>query len=401
MRLEDMFIPLVLLFSGLLGQVQTALAAEREPISVQWFEPKVLPTDVKGLTYVNLVGKTSPNVTVQVNPDSIIVIQPADPKNKELPRIGETLVKSEGRGYFRLKLFMPNGLSQVPISFRKDNGEQNSILLTMRVDKDDASLNVKVTRPTKTKIVKVMEKPPVKFSVGLGLAPLSFSEKLSPTGLADLKLQQTSFQALRLETSIKSIKWWWLLQYEMATFKAPSSLDDRTVKGGNTNLQAALIGGRYRLNNAENELWASVDVDGRFFPLMTVNTSNEVNFVDTKIFRLGLGLSYLIKGEKMDYSTSLFYREPISIKVGSGELTYASKYTASLQAKMNYHLNDNWRIGAGAEAEFTTFNFEYLNSPALTTNKGTGSFNVFQVLANVQYWFGGEKKKDPNSPATP
>jgi hypothetical protein len=387
--------------SGLFFGARATLAADRDPISVQWFEPKVLPTDVKGLTYVNLVGKTWPNVAIQVNPDSIIVIQPADPKNKERPRVAETLVKSEARGYFRLKLYMPNGLSQVPISFRKDNGEQNSILLTMRVDPNDASLNVKVIRPTKTKIVKVMEKPPVQFSVGMGLAPLNFSEKLSPTGLSDLKLQQTSLQALRLESSIKSIKWWWLLQYEMATFQTPSSLDDRTVRSGNTNLQAALIGGRYRLNNAENELWASVDVDARFFPLMTVNTSNEVNFVDTKIFRLGLGLSYLIKSEKFDTSTSLFYREPISIKVGNGELTYASKYTASLQAKMNYHLNDSWRIGAGAEAEITTFNFEYLNSPALTSNKGTGSFNVFQILANVQYWFGGEKKKDANLPATP
>ncbi|MGZ5279550.1 MAG: hypothetical protein ACXWC9_06390, partial [Pseudobdellovibrionaceae bacterium] len=194
--------------------MRTVNAAQTEPISIQWFEPKVQITDVPGLTYVNLVGLTEPFVSVQVNPETIIVIQPADGSSKVLPRVGETLVQSEARGYFRLRLYLPNGLSQVPIVLRNGKGVQHSVLLTMRVDPKDVSLNVKVIRPTKTKIVTVVEKIPVQYSVGIALAPMSFSENTSASGQSELSLQQTSFQSLRLESDIKSTKWWWLFDYE-------------------------------------------------------------------------------------------------------------------------------------------------------------------------------------------
>ncbi len=409
MRLDHLFLMFVLLPGMPFGRSQAAMAAEKETskepikqnISVQWYEPKVQATEVKGLTYVSLVGLTEPNVTVQVNPQSIIVIQPADANNKETPRMSETTVKSEARGFFRLRLWMPDGLSQVPISFKKDTGEQHSVLLTMRVDPKDVSLNVKVIRPTKTKIIKVMEKQPVRYTVGIGVAPMNYTEKLSPTGLADLKLQQTSAEVLRLEAAVKSTKWWWLMHYEMANFKTPSSLDDKTVKTGNSNLQAILLGARYRLNNASNELWALIDVDGRFYPMPAISSANEVSLIDNKIFRLGFGLLYLIRSENFDYSTSLFYREPVSIKVGSGELTYASKYTAGLQARVNYRLNEKWLVGTAAEFEISSFNYEYLNSPSLISNKGTGSSSVYQLMVSLQYQFGSEKAKDASPAKTP
>ena len=111
MRFSYIKLCLVILFSSGLLIAHVTMAGGGEPLSVQWFEPKVQATQTPGQILVNLVGMTEPGVSVKVDPKSIIVIQPADANNQVIPQVGESLVKSETRGYFRLKLLMPAGLS--------------------------------------------------------------------------------------------------------------------------------------------------------------------------------------------------------------------------------------------------------------------------------------------------
>lgn len=362
-------------------------AAENEPIAVQWYEPKVQPSTVANLNYVSLVGWTETNTSVQIEPKNIIVIQPADPHTKVQPRVGETLVKSDAKGFFRLRLFMPNGLSQVPILLKNARGVTHTVLLTMRVDPKDVSLNVKVIRPTKTKIVTVVEKPPVQYSIGAGWAPSMFHETLTPSGQSDLDTQFTSIPSVRLEADLKSSKWWILGNYQMASNTAPSTLGGRTVKGGSFNLQSALLEARYRLNESENELWADLGAGALFFPLLAVNSTNEIQPTEARLFTLGLGLSYLIKSEKFDYTGSIYYREPVAIKVASGEVAYTSQYSIALNADVNYKWTDRWSLGASGEIDTSAFSYEYTNSPSQIANKGSGKITNLQALAKIRYLF--------------
>jgi hypothetical protein len=367
------------------------LAAENEAVSVQWYEPKVQPSTVANLNYVSLVGLTEPSTSVQVDAKNIIVIQPADPNTKIQPRVGETLVKSDAKGFFRLRLFMPNGLSQVPILLKNPQGATHTVLLTMRVDPKDVSLNVKVIRPTKTKIVTVVEKPPVLYSIGAGWAPSMFHEALSPSGQPSLDTQFTSIPAVRVEADLKSSKWWILGNYQLASNAAPSTLDGRNVKSGNYNLQSALLEARYRLNETENELWADLGASAFFFPLLTLNNTNEILLTEARLFSLRLGLSYFIKAEKFDYTGSIYYREPVAIKVASGEVAYTSQYSFVLNGEVNYKWTNRWSWGASGEFESTSFNYEYTNSPSQIANKGSGSLTNLQVLGKIRYVFDERK----------
>ena len=262
----------------------------------------------------------------------------------------------------------------------------------MRVDSKDVSLNVKVIRPTKTKIVTVVEKPPVQYALAAGWSPMMFRENLSPGGFSDLNLPLDSYLAIRISGAVKSTKWWWLFNYQMANSNAPSSLDGKSVIGGSGNLQSLLLGSRYRLTESAHELWLGMDVDSRFFPLAALSTSNNISLIDTKLFRLGIGLSYLINSDKYDYTTSFFYREPIAIKVSSGEIAFRSKYSLGVSGGVNFHFNDKWGLGTLLEFESSSFTYEYNNSSMLTANNGTGRLAVFQILIQTNYNFGDKKK---------
>lgn len=379
---------LLLIFCALLMGIGTspwAIAEESEPIPVQWYEPKVQATTVPGLTYVSLVGKTEPNVSVHISAESIVVIQPAEADSKVQPRVGETSVQSEEKGFFRLRLFLPNGLSQVPINFTNSRGQAHPVLLTMRVSPNDVSLNVKLIRPTKTKIVKVLEKPPVTFQMDGGWAPLSFQEKLSPSGSTDLNLQNSYLQSLRLNADIRSLRWWWLMSYQTANVAAPEKIGDRSVQSGGANLQSMRVGGKYRLPSLSPELWLGVDVDALFFPLLATDTSSRAYLIDARLFKAGFSFSYLLKKKTWDYLVAVAYREPFAIKVGSGEVVYASKYSLELQGELVYHWSANWSSAARLELETNSFSYEYNNSPSLIANRGAGNVSILQLLGLVRY----------------
>lgn len=353
-------------------------------ISVQWYEPKVKPSQVSDLNFVKLIGRTEPNVWVKVNSENIILIQRSNPDSGTKPKVLTPSVKSNSKGLFKLLLHMPEGLSQVSIIFAKTLRKSQSVLLTMRVDSADASLNVKVIRP-KTKIVKVIKAPPAKYSFGVGLAPVMFRENLKIDERADVDLDEFLPSSIRFDGAMKYTKWWWISQYEFS-------------KGDEFNMQSVLLGGRYKLMQSKQELWVNLDVDGRFYPLVAVNTSDATSLVDLQIFRMGIGATYIYHPDEITYSGTIFYREPFTLKVDQGEIVYSSRFTFGVSGEIIIPRNESWSYGVMVGLEHSSFKYEYNNTPNLITNDGVGGATIFQVMAKVQFAFEGEEKKSKIRP---
>ena len=66
---EAVLIAFLLLFLP----TSVAFAESATEISVQWYEPKVVPTTAPGINKVTLIGKTDPYVVVQVSSENIVI----------------------------------------------------------------------------------------------------------------------------------------------------------------------------------------------------------------------------------------------------------------------------------------------------------------------------------------
>lgn len=372
LRIRILF-QLLVAFATIVVTSANARAAEEDmledAIPVEWFEPKVR-SSASGLNFVVLTGRSEPGVSVETNLEQIIVIQRANPKGTQVPKVPRTLVKTNKKGQFFLKLWLPSGLSQVPITFTNLAGEKKTILLTMRVDEKDVNLNVKVTR--KPKIVKVIQAPPTTYSIGVVAAPVAFKQNLSTGTGVDTKIDDLVPLSFGAFASMKYEKWWWVSHY-------------RYGKASMYSLHSMLLGGRLKLTRSEHEVWVDLDVDGRFLPLGTVDAGGTKRLVDTQVFRAGVGLTYLFQPDNMSYGATLTYRNPFLVKVASGSLAYTPQMTIGAEAEVIYSMDNRLSFGLAASAEHSAYKYEYANSPIGIANNGNGTNLFFELMASVRF----------------
>ena len=308
-----------------------------------------------------------------MNAENIVLIQQIDPRLKFQPKVEQNQVVANAKGVFRLRLQVPSGLMQVPITFIQNHEAKNSILLTMRVDPKDVSLNVKVIRSKK--IVKVIQAPKARYSFFGGYAPMSLQQKSNLGTLGHKQNNESAPMAFEIGGEMKYSKWWWLAGISYA-------------KADKSTLQGMAVSGRYLLSDAQ--LWLDLEVDAQNFPLIAVNngapTSPEV-LINTQIFRAGVGVTYIVRPVNTIYQTSFFYRMPFSIKADRGQVIYNSLFVASIEAEMIFPSENRWSWGFGVNAEQSSFKYEYNNTPAGIINSGQGDNTVMTALLKMQYDF--------------
>lgn len=357
-----------------LGILPASIAFSQAPsgmsleTSVQWYEPKVEATKRPDVNRVTLIGKTEPDILVQLSSENIVVIQRQGVISAFQPKVGQQQVRSNSKGYFRISLFVPSGLLQVPIEFLKQ-GTTSPILLTMRVDSKDVSLNVKVIRP-KTKIVKVA--PAARYSLRGGWAPFHLRQSAELENLNQIQNSESAVLGLRLDGSMKYEKWWWLAHYQYSNVRDMS-------------LQAMSLGSRYKISSSE--LWLDAEIDGRSLPLLTRSSSDEVSSVNTQVFRAGVGLTYLRSLQTMSISGGLSYRVPVAVKVEAGEIVVTSPFTVKMGGRVILPYEKSWSFVFGLDAEYSSFKYEHRNTPASIDNQGKYQSTLVEVLALIQYDF--------------
>lgn len=339
--------------------------------TVVWYEPKVLPAKIPGENIISLFGKTKPNTVVQVNAGNIILIQQSDPKLKFQPKVEQSQVIANAKGFFLLRLRLPSGLMQVPIVFSYGREAKNSILLTMRVDPKDVSLNVKVIRAKK--VIKIVQAPTARYSLIGGLAPVSMQQKSKLGALGNSQNNESAPMTLKIGAEMKYSKWWWLADYTFG-------------KAEKSTLQSMSVGGRYLLSDAQ--LWLDLDIDAQYLPLIAINNgspNSEQVLIDSQVFRAGIGITYFVRPATAIYQTSFFYRMPFSIKADRGQVIYNSLFTASLEAAVLFPYENRWSWGLGVKAEQSSFKYEYNNTPAGIVNSGEGANTFTSALLKIQY----------------
>lgn len=375
MQLRKLSILLFLLAFGL-GFGQVAHAAGDSALNIEWFEPKIRVTTRDDVFHVFIEGKTLPDTSVLINSSDMTLIQRADVKSKYVPRAGEKEYLSDAKGNFHIDLYMPLGLSQVIIRFASLSGAKRTELLVMRVDPQNVTLNVKVTRPTK--VVKVLIEAKRKYFLSLALAPELFQESLTPTSGAGLTLQSTSFTSLQFETAVLSEKWWWLAGYRYSGFADFST-------------QSLNLGARYKLNRSAHQIWLGIEVDGDSFPFIASNALARTTLFKASLYGAGAGLIYRHEGDAMVEMASLHYRMPFSLRIDSGQLAYDSQYDIIVRTNLDYKF-PTYFVGAGVEAFLSTFNYQYANSPVQISNNGSGTLSNFIFLLRAGRSFGSSPK---------
>jgi hypothetical protein len=349
-------------------------------LSIEWFEPKVKATSRDDVFHVIVDGKTLSDTSVLIDSRNITLIQRSDSHSHYTPRVGEKEYLSDAKGKFHIDLYMPLGLSQVSIRFVSLTGIKRTELLVMRVDSQNVTLNVKVTRPTK--VVKVMIEAKRKYFLSLGLAPESFQESFAVPSSAGLNLQSTSFASLQFEAAALSEKWWWLVGYRYSGFT------DYTI-------QAMDLGARYKLNRSAHQVWLGIEVDGDSFPFIASNALAQSSLFKASLYGSGGSLTYRHESEAMIAIATFVYRIPFSLRIESGQLAFDSKYDLILRTGLDYKFAP-WFIGAGLEAYLSSFNYQYANSPLQISNNGSGTLSNFVFLIKAGRRFGSSPNPMPN-----
>ncbi len=369
--------------------------------SVEWREPKVRPSGAVGVSVVELVGRTEPGTEIEIDPAGVVLVQKNDEKRDVPPKVLRRRTVAGKKGVFRLPMELQHGLYQVPVRFIGQWDGERTVLLSMRVDKDAVSLNVKIKRTAK--IVRVFTSRPRVFSLGLGFEPMSFRQSLrqslEPPGQPDLELSGTAMLGLRAEADLKHHRWWWYTSAGYARVPTPPSIGGVKPADSAFAAQSYAIGGRYRALGDVHQLWVGPRVSGEFYPLAGSDGFASVHLIDLKVFRIGLEFAHAFSFAAWEFNSGFVYHAPFSVSVPVGELTYKGGSDLEFYAGVGWRFNAGWSVRAVASHWMSAFDYEYYDSAAAIANVGGGRVSESRFLLQARYSFAQKPARGGNQRA--
>ncbi|MCB0415540.1 MAG: hypothetical protein KDD50_14480 [Bdellovibrionales bacterium] len=358
---------------------------------VKWYEPKLKPSKSTGISYVLLIGKVEPKVSVEVNNSSLITIQYAQEEQKVGPRILKRKIKVNSKGFFKIPLKVPYGLYQLTINLREKKKQPKPILITMRVDNESVNLNVKVIR--KTKILRIKEGQKKVYSLGLGLSGFYGSETSLSSEIGEYSLKKTDLLAPSFLFYQKLKFWKWGLNFIQANLRFSDSILDKEPDKKNSTYQNLSFGTQFRFNEKSN-FWFSSMLDLTNRPILFFDVNSLPKITQVKVYRLTFGSSYLYEKKDFSIDFGLNIKFPVAVKVDSGEIVHGSNLTFALDSNYNFKINNNFYMNLGFSFEQDKYSVEYKNlSNLIESQEEETQLSSFLSIMMIYRW---EKIEKPS-----
>lgn len=327
---------------------------------IEWFEPRLKLGSAPNTAIVTLVGKTEAGSTITVNPNSINVIQYANKENSSFaPKIYNKPVYPDAKGFFYYPLLVPFGLTQLTVELTLANQAPKPMLITMRVDKDSANLNVKVTRAPK--IIKVKERSQKIYEILFAIAPFFQSEKNTPEKNSTYSYSSNSLLTPSIDLRAKLNYWHLNMQTGLSDMKMASTIADKATPTTNFNYQWIKLGGNYRWRETSS-FWLASEISWQKKSIFFLNKTSDPKFSILNIYRFGIGMEHLYNQNSYNIESDIKYHVPFAVKIDKGEIVYNPEYILTASTKCIFKRPGHWDWGVGLGLEANNFNIQYKSS---------------------------------------
>ena len=346
-----------------------------------WYQPRLKRGFHPETMIVNLLGRTAPGTTVEVDLSNIFIIRnDGKEKNVTLNSVKPKSVANK-KGIFSVLLELPLGFSQVPLIF-----DSKRVLLTLDVSLTSVKTNVKITSLKKKEIPLPSE---IGISFGLGAAynsfSLEFDKNSGPSGEASL--DETALPLIHFEGHWLSGRWLVNLQYENSSLDVPDRVDGLVVNGDSSGLQILSIGGGYRLKRLPESNWLRFNVEQLSQPFLAESDSAFYQAQVIKALRLGLGYGRNGKWGNWKYDAVAYIHYPFSLSVERGELNLEPSIFTSAEFKLRKEITKKLNYGVRISFGYDVFDYRITDSVNLISNDGSGELLRLGAVALLNYNF--------------
>ena len=354
------------------------------PISIKWFQTEFMSLeDPKGkkrkrkvqLYKVTLQGRLEKNAKIFLGKRTFFV------RHRSVKRYVTTkLLRKKSRrvgldkdGYFKIPLYVPEGLLQVPILLRKGK-KRDQFKVQINVTKESAVV----------KDAEVLYKPCENcLWIGVGVGVLAYQQAppdtLQPVNYGSFSLPNFSMKGSFTYTE----KLNWRFDFHQL------SGDDLTTSDPTVTITDAKIGWTYFGIESEYKAFSRKTLFGKAFqPGMLLGVqSQSVPFVvgtggsnfkigDFNFYSVSFGGMMLLNPEKrLQYEA--FMRLQVAIP-GSGQVSLTGGYAFDGSVGLIYHLTEKWKLGAFWNGQLHNYNYSH--------NSSIGTYTLFS--SNLDFSIG-------------
>jgi hypothetical protein len=299
---------------------------------------------------------------------------------------------ANSKGFFYFNVLVPFGLTQLTVEVKLLSGEIKPVLITMRVDKESANLNVKVTRLPK--IIKFKESARRIFEFSFGISPFFQTEKTSPEKSVGYTYSSSSMLTPIIDFRTKLNFWKLEFQSGFSDMKIKNSIADKNPDSNAYTYNWVTLGGKYRLKEASN-VWLATDINWVKRTVFFINTLGEPKPTLLNAYRFGFGFQYEHKKNNSSIVSEIKYYAPFAIKVDKGEIVYSPLYTFTAASRYIVHRRKETDYGVGLFLESDSYNIQFRSSADLVDSKDQKSQIIYGINFFVTYRWDKSVKSQP------
>lgn len=365
-----------------------AKTTKKKGIPVHWYQPTIQPSNKPDYVIINLPGRTRSNIPIVIEISKAYTVK-SNVKNKKWnQKLKDLTFKSNGKGFFDLKIEVPIGLLQIPILFSKyldTKGEP--ILLTVDTTDSQIKLNVDIRERPKPKV----QTPPAFetiYEAGGALTYISHDQSIAgDLGIGSVDSNSTGIVGIYAQLSVIQEMWQFRSSFKYAPMEADDQINGLPVRDAESDLMQFRADGFYVLNPAARTFWLLGGIDYLSQPLLTLDAFSEYHIVSFGSLRARVGFWYEYIDSSWSFAASGSYLHPFYLSVDSGELEYNPKYTFQFEGQFMLNAGTQFRYGPVFSYEMINYDYDFRDSGSGTINQGTNDVSILEVQINGVYTF--------------
>lgn len=341
--------------------------AQSRPAStpeVEWYPPETEKGQTPDRARVVISGRTTANSRIQVDGESVTVMNKVS--GPSTGKIDGRETRSNFEGFFEMSLELPQGLAQIPIQVTTADRSQKTFMIS--VDVKIVKNNVDEVKINNTRISR--NKPPAaakrfRLWAGAGWTYQSYNQTTSSSP----NLNFTTVQAPGMV--FRGGYWGESFGLDLYFRDAPGKIEADTpftVKTSDYHWRTLEAKGLYQFDRGPSSRIAGLPSQWQLrfgtqshqVPYLNINASNEISVIDGNVTTATLGVGLLLGQEQAwSYEFAFGLQQPMSSSMSGGDYTITPKTAFEAQLGAAYKFAPNWRLGVFSYTQSLEYAYEF------------------------------------------
>jgi hypothetical protein len=353
---------------------------------VEWYPPETEKSQMPDRSRVVISGKTRSSAKVQIDGDSVTVMNKLT--GPSTAKIESREVRANFEGFFEVSMELPQGLAQIPIKVSTPDKSQKTFMIS--VDVKLVKNKVDEVQIANTKVTR--SKPPaaakrIRLWAGAG----GTYQSLNQTTSGSANLQFNTVQAPGVV--VRGGYWGEDFGLDLYFRDAPGQVAadaPLTVATKSYHWRTLEAKGLYqfergpgsRMMGLPSQWQLRFGMQSHQVPHLDIDASNVITVLDANIQTATLGIGLLLGQEKdWSYEFALGLQQPMSASMSGGTFTISPKLAYEAQIGAAYKFAPNWRLGIFSYTQSLDYTYDYKATGA--TSK-TGQQSLFYTTFDLR-----------------